>query len=69
MNVDAILGRLHGVRRNGSGWMALCPAHEDRNPSLSISLHDGTMLHHCHAGCSKEAVLAALKIGPRDLFS
>jgi putative DNA primase/helicase len=69
MNVDSILARLRGVRRNGGGWMARCPSHEDRNPSLSISVNDGTILLHCHAGCSKEAVFAALKIAPRDLFS
>lgn len=67
MNVDAILGRLHGIRRSGSGWMALCPAHQDRNPSLSINLHDGMILLHCHAGCPQQAVFEALKIGPRDL--
>ena len=31
-----ILSRLEGVRKVGNGWVALCPAHDDHNPSLSI---------------------------------
>ena len=38
-----------------------CPAHNDRNPSLSITEKDGKTLFFCHAGCSQEAVFAALK--------
>jgi len=50
-----------GGKRSGSGWMARCPAHDDRNPSLALS--DGTsgVLWHCHAGCTQEAVSAALR--------
>jgi hypothetical protein len=51
-----------GARRNGSGWMARCPAHDDRNPSLSIGeADDGKVLVRCHAGCSQEQVIAALR--------
>jgi len=34
--------------------MALCPAHDDRNPSLSIQLADDRILIHCFAGCSPQ---------------
>jgi AAA domain/Homeodomain-like domain len=68
MNVEAMLSRLLGVRRNGSGWRALCPAHADKNPSLSIDVRGGRILVHCHAGCSQGAVLAALGIETRELF-
>lgn len=57
-----------GARRVGSGWMALCPAHEDRNPSLSVSEGDTCALVTCHAGCETEAVLSALGISMRDLY-
>jgi putative DNA primase/helicase len=51
--------------RNGS---ARCPAHRDRNPSLSISDGPGgRLLLHCHAGCSQDAVIAALRA--RGLWS
>ena len=50
-----------GARRSGSGFMGKCPAHEDRKPSLSIAERNGKVLFHCHAGCSQESVLDALK--------
>jgi len=50
-----------GGRKSGTGWTARCPAHDDRNPSLSISEVDGRPLVHCHAGCEQRAVIAALK--------
>jgi hypothetical protein len=69
MNVEAVLGRLQGVQRNCNGWMALCPAHPDKNPSLSFREENGRMLMHCFAGCTPEAVCAALGIEMRELFS
>lgn len=57
-----------GARRNGAGWMALCPAHEDRNPSLCFSEGQGQALVHCHAGCETGEVLAALGLGMGDLY-
>jgi putative DNA primase/helicase len=41
--------------------MAVCPAHDDRNPSLSIQEKDGKVLVHCHAGCSQRDVVDALR--------
>ena len=66
--LESVLSRLQGVRRNGHGWTARCPAHEDRNPSLSIHERDGKILLHCHAGCAVEAICAAASIGIRELF-
>jgi 5S rRNA maturation endonuclease (ribonuclease M5) len=68
VNLEGILSRLQGVRRNGSGWMALCPAHADRNPSLSINVRDGKVLLYCHARCSAEAVREAAGIKVDELF-
>src|SRR5829696_7290760 len=39
--VDRILERLKGVRQRRGYHMALCPAHDDREPSLSVSEADG----------------------------
>lgn len=49
------------AKRVGSGWMACCPAHDDRDPSLSISGRGGRLLVHCHAGCPQEAVITELR--------
>ena len=60
----------HGskVRSNGTTATAQCPAHEDRNPSLSLRSIDGSVLLYCHAGCATDDVLAALNLQPSDLY-
>lgn len=50
------------VRSSGRSRDIQCPAHEDRAPSLSVSLSSrdpGRVLVHCHAGCSPDAVVSA----------
>lgn len=68
--LDKVLDRLPAKpRRSGGRWMARCPAHEDRTPSLSITeTVDGKVLMKCWAGCSTESVLAALGLRWSDLF-
>lgn len=67
---DAVLDRLKAVKRTGSGtWMARCPAHEDKRPSLSIREgDDGRVLLYDFAGCSVEAIVSALGLDLADLF-
>src|SRR6266436_5508784 len=60
MSADSLATALE-ARRSGSSWMAKCPAHDDRNPSLSIREVDGKVLLHCHAGCTQRDVIDALK--------
>ncbi len=56
-------------KQNGKGWSARCPAHEDRNPSLSVSEgDDGRALVCCHAGCETKEVCAALGLRVKDLM-
>jgi putative DNA primase/helicase len=56
-----------GGQRCGAGWVARCPAHEDREPSLSLGDGEGgRLLVHCHAGCSQKDVIEAL--GRRGLW-
>ncbi len=67
--VESILGLLDGVRRCGNGWVARCPAHDDRTPSLSVGEgEDGRVLVKCHAGCENDAIVAALGITIPSLF-
>ncbi|AKH43512.1 hypothetical protein FHS61_000784 [Altererythrobacter atlanticus] len=49
-----------GGKWSGTKGMACCPAHDDRTPSLGVSLGRGAILLHCFAGCDQESVLAAL---------
>lgn len=70
MSIDVLLSRLKGVRPRGpSRWVALCSAHKDRTPSLSIRLEgDGRILLHCFAGCETYDVLDALGLEVAELF-
>lgn len=68
--VDMLLSRLARVRKSKpNSWMACCPAHEDRSPSLAVTyIEDGRILIHCFAGCEAGDVLAAVGLNIRDLF-
>lgn len=66
----AIVESLQGIWSRGKG-MCCCPAHDDRTPSLSVTLGRKAILFHCFAGCSNEEVIAALDrqgVRSRDLF-
>lgn len=59
--------KLGGARRSGDGWVALCPCHEDKKPSLSIGQgKDGRLLVNCHAGCDQRDIIEELV--RRDLW-
>lgn len=68
--LDLVLPRLDGVKRTGQDrFVARCPSHPDRHPSLAIrQLDDGTLLVHCFAGCDVAAVLGAVELETSDLF-
>ena len=70
MDAETLIGRLDAVRTTGPGrWLARCPAHEDRHPSLAIrALEDGRTLLHCFAGCPVNSVVSALGLRLSDLF-
>ncbi|HKY96350.1 MAG TPA: AAA family ATPase [Gemmatimonadaceae bacterium] len=70
MTISEILSRLDGVRKNGHGYSARCPAHDDRKPSLSVSEgDDGRVLLKCFAGCDVDAICSAMGVNVRDLFA
>jgi hypothetical protein len=62
MEAAQIAQSLKGRRDGRNSWKAKCPAHDDHDPSLHISVgHDGRTLVHCFTGCSQKAVIDALK--------
>lgn len=69
MNVEEVLQYFQGVKATATGWEGLCPAHNDKNPSLSIKEgDDGRVLLHCHAGCPIDNVVGAVGLNLADLF-
>lgn len=66
---DTLLARLDRVKSTGpDSWIASCPAHEDKRPSLSVRQTDDRVLIHCWAGCGAGEVVAAVGLELRDLF-
>ena len=69
---DRLLAALdtRGYKVTGSDRQrkAQCPAHDDHNPSLSVTGIEGQALVYCHAGCDTADVMAALGMTTRDLF-
>jgi hypothetical protein len=58
MTFENVCAVLHAAQIGGK-WMALCPAHDDHTPSLSIDRGDTqSVIFKCFAGCSQEVVLA-----------
>ena len=70
MTPDEFVQHLKGVKPRGKDkWMACCPAHDDRDPSLAIaSTSQGKILLKCYAGCSALDVVHSLGLGLQDLF-
>lgn len=70
MAVADLLAQLRKVKPAGPGkWLACCPAHGDRHPSLAIrELDDGRVLLHCFTGCEPAAVLHAVGLDFVDLL-
>ena len=68
MTINDLLAQLDGVRRSGSGWIARCPAHDDRSPSLSVREGNRGLLVKCWSGCAVAEIVDALGIEVRDLF-
>jgi hypothetical protein len=69
MKINELLGALTKVRKTGPDrWVACCPAHEDRSPSLTIAVKPDTILLHCFSGCDTESILGAVGMTFSDLY-
>lgn len=70
MSLGRMLSLLKKVKRTGHHrWLALCPAHDDRGPSLALrELNDGRILVHCFAGCSVHEIVGSVGLELTDLF-
>ena len=67
--VESVLSRLQDVHGDWKGWLARCPAHDDRKASLSIGKgDDGRVFLNRFAGCDTEVIVKALGLSIADLF-
>jgi len=61
MTPDQIADALGHSKRDGNGFVAICPCHDDTHPSLALHLgDDGRLLWHCRAGCPQDEIRDAL---------
>lgn len=69
-NLGLLLSHLSKVKPNGRGqYIACCPAHDDRSPSLAIRHTDeGKILLKCFADCSAYEIVNAIGLSLTDLF-
>jgi len=67
---DRILPLLDKVKRKGdNSWLACCPAHNDKNPSLVITEKDERVLLHCFSHqCNVSDIVHAVGRELSDLF-
>lgn len=70
MSIETLLSKLEKVRPLGHGkWMASCPCHADKTPSLSIKDDAGTILLHCFSQqCAPYEICSTIGIEITDLF-
>src|ERR1051326_5275111 len=69
MTVDMLLALLSSVRPGGTGqWRARCPAHDDRNPSLTIRQTEDRVLVWCWAGCTAADICKAIGLTLAKLY-
>lgn len=67
--INNLLSSLDQVKQTGPNkWLACCPAHDDKSPSLAIKDDGGAVLFHCFAGCENEAVLSAAGLSWGDVL-
>ncbi len=76
MSIETLLSRVKHRETGRGRYIAQCPAHDDKHPSLTLrETDDGRILLHCFAGCSAEEVLSAVSLEfdalypPRETFA
>ena len=68
-NWELICSKREQVKHNKNGIAALCPSHNDKNPSLSASYTDEKILVNCQAGCSFDNIVSVLGMEQSQFFA
>jgi len=64
MELDDVAALFTGVKMNGRGFQAKCPAHNDTHPSLTVTQGKTGWLVSCHVGCQFLDIARALGVSP-----
>lgn len=68
MKYEEFLTHFEVITQKGNSAQCICPAHKDKNPSLTITNSSNGILLHCHAGCNTLDVLKAAGLNWSDLY-
>ena len=68
MTYDEILSRFKVKRSYRDKAQCICPSHNDKESSLTISKGEKGTVVHCHAGCETADILGAVGLSLKDLF-
>jgi len=67
--LDSLLNQLSKVKKIGQDrYVACCPSHNDKSPSLAIRNDNGKILLRCFAGCTTYEIVSAIGLNLSDLF-
>jgi hypothetical protein len=68
--LDNFISRLSKAKRTGNdSYIACCPAHADKSPSMTVrEVEDGMLLVHCFAGCGIDDIAGAIGFSISDLM-
>ena len=69
MDIEVLTSRLDKVKKVKDGYLARCPAHDDKRPSLVIREVGDKILVHCFAGCGAAEIMEAIDLSISDLFA
>ncbi|MEX2371197.1 MAG: hypothetical protein WD578_09345, partial [Bacteroidales bacterium] len=60
-NLEKLCPNIKGIKKKSdTQYQALCPAHDDKHPSLSITISNkGNPIFKCHAGCDFKDIIKA----------
>lgn len=66
---ESLTSKFKISKHHGNQFQAFCPAHDDKNASLSITISDDKALLFCHAGCQIDDILKTIGLTYSDLFN
>lgn len=68
MTYNEVLSRFQVKRSYRDKAQCICPSHNDKEASLTISKGEKGTVVHCHAGCETADILGAVGLSLKDLF-
>src|SRR3954451_24585800 len=71
LTLSAFLELFEDIVEESTGFVVICPAHDDSRPSLRVGFNPDTkkLALKCRAGCKTTAVVEALGLSMSQLFN